>query len=89
MSNVEISIGNNQEKVKRVGGIMKTGRCLFVLLGRTNVNEFRKALQHMQQRAAKFTLLSAVVLSSFTIWFVHHQQDQEREVHSAVLSRRQ
>ncbi|KAF8737216.1 hypothetical protein AX14_013252 [Amanita brunnescens Koide BX004] len=33
----------------------------------------------MQHKAAKFTLLSAVVLSSFTIWFVHRQQEQERE----------
>jgi len=31
-------------------------------------------------RTAKFTLLGAILLSSFTIWAVHFQQDQEREV---------
>jgi len=33
----------------------------------------------MQQWIAKITLLSSVALSSFTIWFVHRQQGQERE----------
>ncbi|KAF8075098.1 hypothetical protein FPV67DRAFT_1408509 [Lyophyllum atratum] len=33
----------------------------------------------MQNRGAKLTLLGAVLASSFTIWAVHFQQDQERE----------
>ncbi|GLB41689.1 putative PET assembly of cytochrome c oxidase, mitochondrial [Lyophyllum shimeji] len=33
----------------------------------------------MQNRGAKLTLLGAVLLSSFTIWAVHFQQEQERE----------
>ncbi|KAG6861441.1 hypothetical protein C0995_016532 [Termitomyces sp. Mi166 len=33
----------------------------------------------MQNRGAKLTLLGAVLLSSLTIYAVHHQQEQERE----------
>ncbi|TFK39831.1 hypothetical protein BDQ12DRAFT_603017 [Crucibulum laeve] len=33
----------------------------------------------MSERRAKTVLLGAVLLSSFTIWAVHFQQDQERE----------
>jgi protein PET117 len=34
----------------------------------------------MQEKRAGFTLLSAIFASSFTIWFVHRQQVQEREI---------
>ena len=33
-----------------------------------------------QERGAKVTLLGAVLFTTFTIWAVHWQQDQEREV---------
>jgi protein PET117 len=34
----------------------------------------------MRERAAKATLLGAIILSTFTIWSVHSQQVQEHEV---------
>jgi len=34
----------------------------------------------MQEKGAKATLLGAVLFTTFTIWAVHWQQDQEREV---------
>lgn len=40
----------------------------------------------MGNRAAKATLFGAVLLSSFTIWAVHFQQDQEREVSLAAVA---
>jgi protein PET117 len=36
--------------------------------------------KQMQERRARLTLLGAVLFSTFTIWAVHYQQDQEREV---------
>ncbi|KAG5638134.1 hypothetical protein H0H81_001653 [Sphagnurus paluster] len=40
----------------------------------------------MQNKGAKLTLVGAVLVSSFTIWAVHFQQDQEREnIYQGVL----
>ena len=37
-------------------------------------------------RAARATLCVSVLLSSLTVWFVHHQQNQEREVRAFTIS---
>lgn len=39
----------------------------------------------MSNRAAKATLFAAVAFSSLTIWAVHHQQQQEREVTTSLI----
>lgn len=36
-------------------------------------------------RAAKATLAASVVATTFTVWFVHYQQQQEHEVRPLML----
>lgn len=36
-------------------------------------------------RAAKATLAASIVATTFTVWFVHYQQQQEHEVRLSLL----